>query len=135
MISVIKRVMLAGSGAILFGIGGALLLAPRAFLEMSHIFIEQDFSLISELSAPGSVLLISGVFMLLGAQQQRFTELSLSIGAFVYGGYGIGRLISLVLHGPPSESLLAAMVIELAIAVVLIALRLNPSSAEQLRQS
>ncbi len=128
MRQVITRTALAGAGAIGGLIGSALMFMPKAFLEMSHVFVEQDPSLMSEITAPSGVLLICAAFLIVGAIKLRFARLALVIGAVVYGSYGIARLMSMVLHGLPSESLVAAMVVEIAIAVLLAALGLTARS-------
>ena len=128
MSRIVTRSALTGSGAILGLIGGALMFAPKAFLETSHVFIDRDPGLMSELTAPSGVLIITGALMILGAIKLRFANLALLVGALVYGSYGLGRLVSMVLHGLPSESLITATAIEFAAAVVLLALRLSAST-------
>lgn len=128
---VITRTALAVSGAVLGLIGGALMFAPKAFLEMSHVMVERDPGLMSELAAPSGVLIISGALMMLAAAKFRFADLALLTGAIVYGSYGVGRLVSMALHGVPSDSLIAAMIIELGIAAVLVGLRLTAPVANQ----
>lgn len=118
----IIRLVLTGSGALLALIGGALMLTPRVFLETSQVFVEHDPGLMSELAAPSGILMITGAFMLLGAIRMRFATLALLLGAVVYGSYGIGRVMSMALHGLPSESLISATIIELAVATLLGAL-------------
>ena len=130
---VVTRIGLAGSGAILGLIGGALMLAPKAFLEMSHVFVEGEPSLMSELTAPSGVLLIASALMILGAVRLRFANLALSAGAIVYGGYGVGRLVSMAIHGLPSASLVTATVIEFGVAAMLVALRLMAASSTKQR--
>lgn len=127
----LTRFSLAAGGVLLGGIGGALILAPRDFLAMSHVVVESDAGLMSELAAPGGVLLISSVLMLAGAVRIRFADPALVIGAILYGSYGAGRLISLMLHGLPPASLVAAMVIELAVAVGLAGLWLASTMRKQ----
>jgi hypothetical protein len=124
MSRLVTRAALGGAGALLGLIGGALLIAPGSFLETSHIAVEHDPDLISELTAPTGFLLISSALMMRGAVRPRFADLALSIGAIVYGSYGLSRLVGMALHGVPSTSLLAAMVIELVLAGLLISLRL-----------
>jgi hypothetical protein len=116
MTAFLIRAALGGSGTILGLIGGALLIAPDAFLAMSHVYVEPEPGLMSELAAPGGTLLFTGALMLLGAARQRFADLTLLAGGTVYGSYGLARAVSLVLHGWPSGSLIAAMVVELAVA-------------------
>lgn len=104
--------------------------APTDFLAMSHVLIEYDPGLMSELVAPSGVLIITGAVMLLGAIKLRFANMALSIGAVVYGSYGVARLISLAVHGLPTGPLIAAMIIELVIAALLIALGRSTLHAE-----
>ena len=131
MTQIFKRTVLFGSGALLVLIGSALMFSPKAFLETSHVFIDHDPGLMSELSAPSGLLIITGALMILGAFKVRFANLGLSVGAIVYASYGLGRLISMALNGMPSESLVAATVIELGIAALLVMLRVTSSLNRQ----
>ena len=124
----LTRITLAGSGGLLGLIGAGLMFAPRAFLEMSHVIVDRDPGLMSELTAPSGLLLITGGFMILGAVRRRFAYLALSAGALVYGSYGIGRLVSMGLHGVPSQSLITATALELGMAAFLVGLRLTGSA-------
>ena len=119
MTQVKTRLALTGSGAILTLFGGALLIDPKTFLEMSHVLIERDAGLMSELTAPSGVLVLTGAFMMLAAFRLRLANTALFVGAIIYGSYGISRVISMALHGIPSESLVTATVIELAVAFML----------------
>lgn len=123
MSRILTRAMLGLSGAVLASIGGALLVSPVDFLAMSHVFIESDPGLLSELTAPSGVLIFTGILMIVGALKLSLANPALFTGAIVYGSYGLGRLVSMVLHGLPSESLIIATVIEFAVAAVLVALR------------
>ncbi len=128
---IITRTVLAGSGALLGVIGGALMIAPREFLQLSHVFVERDPGLMSELTAPGGILLVTSAFLLFGAVNLRFANLALLVGALVYGSYGIGRLVSMALHGFPSASLIAATVIELGVALLLAVIRVSPTPEQR----
>lgn len=119
------RVLLAGSGAILSLIGGALMLKPKLFLTMSEAIVENDPSLMSEVTASTGLMVITGAFMIFGALRLRFANLALICGGVVYGSYGISRLISQKLHGMPSDQLIVATEFELFIAALLIALRVR----------
>lgn len=118
------RSVLAGSGAILGIIGAAMMLRPRAFLATSEIFISSDPGLVSELTAPSGILVIAGGIMFLGALRERFAQLTLRIGAIVYGSYGVGRLGGMALHCNPSQALIGATVIELGMAILLVTMLL-----------
>lgn len=119
---IIVRAALAASGAILGLIGFALMFTPQAFLKSSHVIVAPDPGLMSELSAPSGVLLITGSLMVFAAVKLRFAKLGLISGAIVYGSYGVGRLVSVAVHGTPPQSLLTAMLIELGVAAVLVTL-------------
>lgn len=129
MIGISTRIALAGSGAILGLIGSALIVSPKSFLETSGIMVERDAGLMSELTAPAGTLLVTSALMILGAIRQRFTDAELVAGAIVYGAYGAGRLVSMVLHGMPSQSLITATLIELGIAATLTVLRMTSATA------
>lgn len=118
----VTRITLVGSGAILVVIGSALMFVPQAFLAMSSVSVPRDPGLMSELTAPSGVLLITGAFMMLGAVQMRFAALGLMVGAIIYGSYGGSRLVSLILQGAPSTSLITALVFELLIGALLVTL-------------
>lgn len=119
---VIARLTLVGSGTMLGLIGGALMFDPISFLEISGVTVEHDPGLLSEMAAPSGVLIASGALMLFGAIKFRFATLSLLVGAVVYGSYGIGRVISMFVHGPPPESLMMATIIEFVVAAILCSL-------------
>jgi hypothetical protein len=128
---VLTRLALAGSGAILGLISSALLVSPRAFLETSGILVDHDPGLMSELSAPAGILLVTGALMILGAVRLRFANAGLAAGVIVYGTYGAGRLVSMALHGVPSQALIVAMMVELGIAAILAVLWMNTASRQQ----
>ncbi|MEP3421471.1 MAG: DUF4345 domain-containing protein [Erythrobacter sp.] len=126
------RTVLAVSGAILVGIGSWIMAAPTIFLTTSEVIVEHDAGLVSEVTAPSSMLVMIGAFMIFSAIKARLVSFSLAAGAFVYGNYGFSRLVSQYLHGTPSDSLVAVMYFELAVAALLLALTLkihavNPS--------
>ena len=125
------RFVLAGSGALLGLIGGAMLTKTRSFLETSGVEIAADPSLLSELKAPSGLLIIAAALMLAGSMRFRFANLGLVTGSVVYGSYALARIAGMVLDGLPSESLVIATVIELGLAGLLALLRLrNRKTAE-----
>lgn len=125
------RIILAGSGALLGLIGGALMFKPKLFLTMNEAIVEYDPSLMSEVTAPTGILVATGILMLLGAFKRRFSNMGLTYGAIVYGSYGLSRLISQHLHGTPSDQLIVATQLELGIAAILIALRVREALREK----
>lgn len=122
MKSMIIRLVLIGTGAALAAIGGAMIVYPKALLAISDVFVELEPNLMSELAAPSGVLLGIGALMILGAFKLRFANIAMLMGAVVYGSYGVGRALSMSVHGLPSESLIAATLVEFTVALLLGAL-------------
>ena len=119
----VTRVFLALSGTIAALIGLSVLFMPHAFFATNHITLGSDPNLMSEIRAPGGLLLASGVIMLCGAVMRSLIRAALLTGAVVFSMYGVSRLVSLAFDGMPSSSIFGALVIELVvggIAAVLI---------------
>ena len=76
----------------------------------------------SEIRAPGGLLLIAGVYLLHQALVSRHLRSALLFGAGVFGAYGIARLLSIFLDGVPSTSLIAATSVELVVSALLLGL-------------
>ncbi|MEM0929780.1 MAG: DUF4345 domain-containing protein [Pseudomonadota bacterium] len=128
MNAILTRTTLMGSGAMLGLIGSNLLFHPMRVLEMSDVIVSDDPGLMSELTGPSGVLIVTAALMLLGAMKLRFANVSLTSGAFVYGSYGIARVIGMVLHGVPSTALITATVVELIMGATLSIIRLRRRS-------
>jgi len=132
---IMTRFLLAGSGTLLGFIGAAMLTRTEDFLAMSDVQIAPNPSLLSELKAPSALLILAGATMLIGSVRTRFADLGLTVGAVVYGSYGLARLVGTVLDGLPTGSLLIAMLIELVLAGLLMALRLARPVGKQLEMA
>ncbi|MEE4185987.1 MAG: DUF4345 domain-containing protein [Gammaproteobacteria bacterium] len=120
MSQTLTKATLAGSGAVLGLAGGAMMFAPGTFLAMSDVFVEPSPGLMSELTAPSGVLLFAGALMILASVKQRFVTRGLITGAIIYGSYGTSRLVSMIIYGVPSNSLITATAIELCVAALLV---------------
>lgn len=110
------RLFLAISGAIGLVIGISILFLPHAFFASNQVSLGTDPNLLSEIRAPGGVLLAAGAIMIYGALKARFFRMALLTGALVFGMYGASRIISIVLDGIPSSSLIGALVVELIVS-------------------
>lgn len=110
--------LLGISGALLFVIGAALLFTPHQFYASNGTTLGDAPNLLSEIRAPGGLLLACAIVILLGTFRSSFTRQSLLLSAMVYGSYGIARLISMAIDGMPSTSLVAATIIELVLGIL-----------------
>lgn len=108
--------LLVSAGLVLSWIGALVLLTPHTFFATNGITLGHDPSLMSEIRAPGGLLLASGVVVLLGALRRAMRREALMLAALVYGSFGASRLLAITLDGVPTESLLGAMGVELVLA-------------------
>lgn len=106
------------AGLLLVAIGGAILLAPHAFHGGNGIILGDNPNLLSEIRAPGGLLAVSGIVILLGALRLRLRASAVQFATLVYGSFGLARLVSMALDGMPSSSIVGATSLELIVAFV-----------------
>ncbi len=111
-------IFLSLSGLLLLAIGGTILITPHAFYASDGIMLGSDPSLLSEIRAPGGFLTGSGLCILTGTFRNHLRSLAVLLTVLVYGSFGLSRLLSLVLDGMPSDSLVIATIIEVAVAAI-----------------
>ncbi len=125
-------IYLFAAGLMLLVIGGAILLAPHAFHGSNGITLGDDPNLLSEIRAPGGLLLSSGIVILIGAFRRQLQSRAVQLSTLVYGSFGVARLMSMSFDGMPSTSIIGATLVELIVAVAGLALvwrwRLNRSA-------
>ncbi len=109
--------LLVVSGLILVGIGGALLLAPEAMHAMNGVVLADNASLLSEIRAPGALLIGGGLIILVSAFVRTLMVSGLALSGLIYGTYAIGRLVSIGLDGLPADSLVTAAGLEVVLGV------------------
>ncbi|MCR9183998.1 MAG: DUF4345 domain-containing protein [Halieaceae bacterium] len=114
----IFRVYFVIAGLLLFAIGTAILFAPTAFHAANGVALGSHPNLLSEIRAPGALLAGSGILVLMGAFRQARRAQAAQLSLLVFGTFGVARLVSIVLDGIPSASLLGATVLELSMASV-----------------
>jgi len=130
MTRLFSRMMLGLSGLIGGYIGISILFDTQKFFAHNGVEITGDPGLMSELKAPAIVLLAAALVLLVGSVKSRFTDMALMIGAIVYGSYGMGRVVSILVDGLPPQPLIAAAVVELGIASILLFLAMHSNTAQ-----
>jgi hypothetical protein len=114
MTSIPSRLFLAVAGLTGIGLGSMILLAPVAFYAGYGLDLAGQVTLLNELRSHGLSLLAAGLFIGTGAFMARLATPAMLVAAVVYLGYGLSRLVALVLDGQPADGLLLAMAVELA---------------------
>lgn len=100
-------------------IGGALLFNPVAFEASAGISLgKENINLLSEVRAPGGALLAGGILILLGAFISKLTQTSVVLASLFYLSYGFSRILSMVVDGVPTTSLVMATVVEIIIGML-----------------
>ncbi|WP_282047879.1 DUF4345 domain-containing protein [Sulfitobacter mediterraneus] len=111
----LTKIALAVSGVIATGVGVGVLFAPHAFHATAGIMLGEDINLLNEMRSSGGMVLVSGLFILLGAIRAKVAFLALVVSSVLYLSYGLSRLVSLAADGIPSGSMLQILVLELVI--------------------
>ncbi len=113
-----QKITLGIAGVTAFGIGGFILAAPHAFYASYGITLGTDPNLLSELRAPAANLAALGAIMLAGIIRPSWAQISTAIALTVFLAFPAGRIVSIVVDGMPSESVMGALVIEIVIAAL-----------------
>ncbi len=112
--STATKLLLTMAGLAACTIGLALLLWPVTFERSAGIYLDpNNVNLLSELRAPGGLIFTVGTLILSGLLFSKMRWFALQLTTLFYLSYGVSRLIAILLDGLPSNSLLAAMAIEL----------------------
>jgi hypothetical protein len=128
------RVFLGVSGALLLVTGLAVLFDPLSLLGIEVSALSGIASLLSELRSPGLLLIICAGVSFAGAFRPRYAATALVLSALLYGSFGVSRLVSLVIDGTPSTSILAAMAIELIAGLLAVLARIGLEKARSHRR-
>lgn len=117
----LQKIALVLSGLTALAVGACILIAPQAFYASYGIALGDDATLLSELRAPGAGLAGCGLVMLRGLWRSTFLPLGMAMALTVFIAFPAGRLVGLAVDGMPSGAILAALVVELAIAALCLA--------------
>lgn len=109
------KLLLLIAGLVGAGVGFSILFMPVGFHASAGITLGDNHSLMSEVRAPGAVLLVAGLFISAAAFVRRWQGAALWLSATLYGSYGLARLYSVAVDGVPHDTLLAALALELVI--------------------
>lgn len=113
-----QKISLGIAGVTALSVGSFILASPHAFYASYGIGPDASPSLLSELRAPGAGLAALGAIMLAGVVRAAWSPVALVAVLAVYLAFPAGRLVSLTVDGMPSASVLGALGIEVAIAVL-----------------
>ena len=114
----LQKISLGIAGLTSLGIGASILTMPQAFYASYGIALGADPSLLSELRAPAAGLAAFGMVMLAGIFKPSLRPSAIIAALTVFLGFPAGRLVGIWADGLPSDGIISALVLELAIAAL-----------------
>jgi len=116
---IVSIVTLSISGLLLFVAGTSRLINPiKNYLKNSGITLEKEVNILNEARAVGSVMMLSGVIMLLGIFNSELTMTSHIIALLILFGFAIGRTYSMAIDGKPNKLLITGLISELVLGSI-----------------
>lgn len=116
-IPILQKSYLIVSGMIAILIGAIIVSDPVGAWLANGINLAESVSLLNDVQATSATLLVMGTLILAGAFISSLTLTATVISAALYGGYALGRSLSLVTYGLPADGLVVALGVEVLIAV------------------
>ncbi len=116
---IIKIIILSLSGLLLVFVGISRMSNPiMAYLKNSGIKLAEDVDLLNEMRGIGSLMLIAGIIVLLSILIPQLALSSHIIGALIFLGFMVGRLISMSKDGKPNKKITQGIIFELVLGLV-----------------
>ncbi len=113
---IIKIIILSISGLLLLYGGTSRISNPiKVYLKNSGIKLENDVNVLNEARGVSSVMLLSGIIMLLGTIVPELTLTSFVVATLILLGFAMGRLISTRLDGKPNKLLVQGLIVEIVL--------------------
>lgn len=109
------RTQLHLNGWIAALIGSFIVLDPVSMLSSYGLQNEISAGLMSELRAPGGLLLVCGLVIVSCSLRPAAIQNGLLLSAMVYGGYGSVRMLAMLIDGFPAMGIMLATAIELVL--------------------
>ncbi len=113
-------VVLSISGLMLLTLAGLLrLINPIGnYSKNSGIKIENEVNLLSEVRGMSALMTLGGVIILLGIIIPELRLTSFVVGILLFGGYAIGRSLSVVVDGKPNKQIISGLITEIIMSAL-----------------
>ena len=111
---IIRIIILSLSSLMLVFVGLMRLSNPiKTYLKNSGIKLENDTSLLNEMRGVSAAMLCAGIIISLGIFIPYLTFTSHVIASLIFGGFAIGRFISIAVDGKPNKQILQGILFEI----------------------
>ncbi|MBT3648126.1 MAG: DUF4345 domain-containing protein [Flavobacteriales bacterium] len=113
---IVNIVILSISGLLLTTVGALRMINPiKNYAKNSGIEIDNEVSLLNEVCGVGSLMMFSGITILLGIVLPSLTLASFLVATLVFIGFAFGRLLSIRMDGKPNKMIIQGWVSELVL--------------------
>ncbi len=113
---IVKIVILSLSSQLLIFVGISRLSNPiKTYLKSSGIQLNNDVNLLNEIRGVSAVMLCAGIITALGIFFPSHNFTSFVVGALIFIGFAIGRLLSISADGKPNQQIKQGIIFELVL--------------------
>ncbi len=113
---IINIVTLSISGLLLLYGGTSRISNPiKIYWKNTGIRLEKEVNILSEARGVSSVMLFSGIIMLLGTIVPELTITSFVVAILILLGFALGRSLSIALDGKPNKLLIQGLITEIVL--------------------
>lgn len=107
-------IILSLSSLLLIFVGTMRLMNPiQTFLKNSGITLNNDLDLLNELRGESALMLMGGLITLAGVFIPMLTLTSFVVGALIFLGFAVGRIVSISVDGKPNKLIMQGIYFEL----------------------
>ena len=115
--SVVLKIILGIAGIMFTGVGIFSTFNPIAFVARNRVDISTQITLLNDYRGTGGVLLGAWIIILLGVFLEKVRFTSTLLVAVLYTTFALGRFVSVIADGMPTETLMKATVVELVVGL------------------
>ena len=116
--SKVLKTLLVLLGIPLIALGSWRLFDPIGFFELNNLVLGNHPGLLSEARGTGGVVVGFGIVIVLGAFYNRLSFTSTISAIVLFLGFGIARVIGLVLDGNPGEMVIQGIISEFILGLL-----------------
>lgn len=114
----LDRVTLIGAGLMMLVVGALHLAAPQMMMDAPGLRLTSPSHVHVIRAAYGGAYIGIGALFLFGLLRAEHSRTSLVAVAFLFSGFAFGRLVSIVLDGPPVALYLGVLAFEVVFAAL-----------------
>ena len=106
------------AGLVLIAVGTYISFTPSIYLAQFNVNTGINQEMLSELRGMGGMIFVFGVFILSACFKKILQPVAFIITVLIFIAFSLFRSISILVDGLPNEAILAALSVELILAIV-----------------